>query len=360
MVHYIPNKNFLILRMNFTKKQERRPFKRNKQKMRFMDTSNKFKAIKQNAFKIRFDSLLMKMYSKHETISKIYKKKTEIKQIASSQDLLKKYSNKNSIFYSFHSFRELNSEDSSQDLISQKPMGGFVQKSEEKINKLWEENRSENIPFKSSNNLQTEFLPKKKMKNSKESKHNLQNLIFPHRRLSDHENDHLNSDENILISNKITVEEKKNEIYSRSSMKLKTKIEDEEMHSNANFNEINPEEKINKLCQKNELEKGNEKMELPFINNNGFLKNKESTLKKIHLPDLNTIDKGKNTNMFMYDFETLKNFSNYFKEGNSKNIVKIIMKSRKSVYQLKTRKSVFKHGNVASKRYQNENKKQIL
>lgn len=142
----------------------------------------------------------------------------------------------------------------------------------------------------------------------KESNHNLQSLINDNRSSILAQNEHSSSDNN---SSKIIIpqeEEKKNESSINSNLSHSSKerqksedsftLEKNESNENLSFNKINAKriETLKEMSEKNADDKN---------------------------------EKTKNLNMFLYDFEAIKNYSKYFQNGNCKNILTKLIKSKK-------------------------------
>ena len=145
------------MRMNFSRPQERKPnFLRNKTHCNVSDTLFHFQKIKQSAFKIRFDSKIMTIYKNFEKniLDDEENSEKKPKPVVSCQDLPTTKEKKK-----LHRLKSMN------DLV--------ISKENDRLIKLELEKKASFEEFHSENTL-GKIAPDKKSKNSN---HNLQNLI---------------------------------------------------------------------------------------------------------------------------------------------------------------------------------------
>ena len=330
----------MILRKIYTKPQERRPYQRKNIKCFLMcNALSNFQAVKKNAFKIRFDSNLMKIFT---TFNDTTEKNEHNSESTNSFSKLRK--KKGSIqSFSLQTFRDLKLPWAENEKKKLKKFNTSLTKNGE--NYLSAENFLEKF------NLLNFPILKKKFVRSKESHHNLQNMIKEKKlELSSSdksENEYSSAEKNFnnsLFKHEYE-EDKKNENVQTNILRLRTKpdinpinVSEEDKSEDEKptilKSDFSKERSIKCKCEKSE-------------NSTSLLRNKLTSLKTVNFTDLNY---ERDKNMFMYDFESLKIFSNYCKEDNYKNIVKKTVLARKSVLRsLKltklTRKSTSKTAN---------------
>jgi len=347
------------MRMNFSRPQERKPtFLRNKNHCNVIDN---FQKIKQSAFKIRFDSKIMTIYKNFEKniLDDEENSEKKPKPVVSCQDLPTTKEKKK-----LHRLKSMN------DLV--------ISKENDRLIKLELEKKASFEEFHSENTL-GKIAPDKKSKNSN---HNLQNLIHeqnnywlnkegeeslesqPSLRGQKHEefkkkesfyhnnanltipnffklnskNDDglpglsLNNDLGNFQSNMTkSIEEEKGyqeELPQKEKDKEKELITSITKHSEFEKKDKDKEmlSSITKHFESDKFDKTEKKNEMPLTsfarNSKLLIALNEKPSPRVSLNEkLEQIENNENKkNLFWFDFETVKIYKNYFNEGNSKDI----------------------------------------
>ena len=350
------------MRMNFSRPQERKPnFLRNKTHCNVSDTLFHFQKIKQSAFKIRFDSKIMTIYKNFEKNILDYEENSEKKpkHVVSCQELPTAKEKKK-----LHRLKSMND------------LG--ISKENDRLIKLELEKKASFEEFHSENTL-GKIAPDKKSKNSN---HNLQNLIHeqnnywlnkegeeslesqPSLRGQKHEefkkkesfyhnnanltipnffklnskNDDglpglsLNNDLGNFQSNMTkSIEEEKGyqeELPQKEKDKEKELITSITKHSEFEKKDKDKEmlSSITKHFESDKFDKTEKKNEMPLTsfarNSKLLIALNEKPSPRVSLNEkLEQIENNENKkNLFWFDFETVKIYKNYFNEGNSKDI----------------------------------------
>lgn len=316
----------MLLKFVYSKPQERQPFKRKKYAINSANLKN-YKKIKTSAYKLRFDTHLMKAYNSFKDKDKPKTEPTEeiqkLPRVESCQDCDEKTKN----------------DQKRRKFINSRSLQTFRDLRRSKIFLEETEEIPKSMPTKYSlGRLSSEDgilvhntaeKKKKSLKNLKESKHNLQNLLLNSQMPSFEEYDELSS----KSLEKLPTKKKNSEIHEEEKTEknedipFNFKIKTEEMKHFSLSHESNEKKEFDDMSNKSNPTHELKKSQFSLTKT---ATSKTIALKEKHLLDLNEInEKSKEKNLFLFDFESLSNFAIYFPEGNIKNVLMKFSKNKK-------------------------------
>ena len=366
-MNYIPNKSLLILRLNYTRPQERlNHVRRNVRSTVFDNTLSHFQKVKTSAFRIRFDPSVMNVFKsfKEPTSMEVEnqvlisraqscheftaKNKVGLPQIRSMQHLELRPKKENGIPGKQVSLEEFESKKTRDSVWKKaKESKHNLQSLLHEQRQYWTEEEIKNeelkIEYTESNNSNADIKNGPLLKEATKSEEIAS--IFSSKRINFNPLENIspyllnkNEEEKNPIENvNITKEIEKESFTSR--LEQVDKKADPMPNVSVFAKNVRLPTKRNISLGEIFLGEGPSHNEMSKNNSNNNTTNNNTTLNILHnLGNIISMTKdngiiGNNNNerknLFWYDFDIMKNYTNYFIEGNPKNVEIIIRSKRK-------------------------------